>query len=77
MKRWLVFYYDGNENCAKIVEDDQERLPFNAEVDHYEWLRDKLSADSVLLNGMVELPDGMNPTVVVEDLHLTTEMMRT
>lgn len=67
MQRYLVLYYDGNDNKAKLIDDDGMRFPFGVD-------ESMIDESCELINAIVEMPDNTTvPLVVIDDQEVTLE----
>jgi hypothetical protein len=67
MQRYLVLYYDGNANKAKLIDDAECRFPFGVEPE-------MVGEDCEAINYIVEVVDATTiPMVVIDDQEVTLE----
>lgn len=67
MQRWLVLYYDGNENKAKLIDEEGGTFPFGVEPE-------MIGDDCEAINYIVEVSDDTTiPMVVIDDVEVQLE----
>lgn len=61
MQRFVVIYYDGDENKAKLIDDDAGRFPFGVDAD-------MVGDDCVDIHAIIAIADDTTvPLVVIDD----------
>jgi hypothetical protein len=67
MQRWLVVYYNGNEEKVKLIDEEGGTFPFGVEPS-------QIADDCETINVIIEMPDDTYvPMVVIDDTEVQLE----
>jgi hypothetical protein len=67
IQRFLVIYYDGNENRAKLIDDTEMRFPFGVD-------ESMVGDDCASITAIIRVVDATTvPEVVIDDQPVTLE----